>query len=74
MQQALTIRRGGEVEQRRVVHRLRVRPAEAYVTALCAAGFDPPAQWALYPGAPTYLADERRLIFVARRPLGSARP
>ncbi len=67
MRQAFKVSRARRVERFAVEHRLRMRPVEAYLAALAGAGFTVAARWPTYPGAPAPLADEHRVIVLARR-------
>jgi SAM-dependent methyltransferase len=66
MTQELTVLRGDDWKQFTVEHLLHIRPTDAYAAALEAAGFTILQLLPFYPHAPDR-ANERRMIFVARR-------
>ncbi len=65
MRQAFKVNRGRGEDRFTVAHRLRVRPAEAYLAALAGAEFTVVAYGSAYPETPASLAAERRVILAA---------
>jgi len=66
MQQAFRVERAGRMEQFDIDHALRIRPAGEYVAALEAVGFTVEELLPAYPGTPSALWDERRIIIFCR--------
>jgi SAM-dependent methyltransferase len=65
MTQTFAARRADEVERFSVEHRLRVRSANDYAAALERAGFIIRELLPAYPGSPSELRSEARMIFLA---------
>jgi SAM-dependent methyltransferase len=66
MRQRFAVTEGTDTQRFEAQHRLRMRSADTYATALEREGFEVREMLAAYPGLPERLRKERRIIIVAR--------